>query len=469
VGRTVKQLRIVRGRTARYYFAISNHHRLRGRGVLRTNLPIQIARFFERLAAIALTLALTCGTAFAQTSGDAAAAPDAQTSAQNSIKLVGVIVALPAGTPWLSLARNLIYCSDPLVQTWTGGRAPQDLPPYSAIFKTELEKANYKVVTPGQDNLFDPESSAADYEAAAVITDEHINGCPNGGGLFSSSNRGDVQGDGTMKIDWQIYSPIKKQVVARVSTSGSAKLDKPVPGGLQRLIIEAFSANARELADSPDFRTAMIAPKALTKGFVIPGQQSKIALAGSLKAKGRPIADAVGSVVTLITGEGSGSGVLVSSDGFILTNAHVVGDAKEIRVRWSDGIETTAQVVRASKDRDVAIVSTISRDRTPLAIKRGAVTPGQRVYAIGSPKGSTFQGTVSSGIVSASDRIMNGLRYIQSDTTVSFGSSGGALLDETGSLIGITDLGIPNEGLPAGLNLFIPIGDAMDFLSLEQQ
>jgi S1-C subfamily serine protease len=210
----------------------------------------------------------------------------------------------------------------------------------------------------------------------------------------------------------------------------------------------------------------MGAPKALENGFVMPGQQSTILLAGSLKAGPRKIADATGSVVTILTGTGTGSGILVSTDGYVLTDAHVVGDDKTVRVRWSDGLETLATVERVAKNRDVAVIKTNPRDRAPLAIKRGPVTPGQRVYAIGSPLGEKFQGTVSSGVVSA-DRVFNGLRYIQSDTVVSHGSSGGPLLDETGAVIGITDLGIPNDG-PAGLNLFTPIGDAMDFLSLEQ-
>ena len=188
---------------------------------------------------------------------------------------------------------------------------------------------------------------------------------------------------------------------------------------------------------------------------------------GSLKAGPRKIADAVGDVVTIMNDLGSGSGVLLSSDGYVLTDAHVVGDDKQARLRWSDGIETLGEVVRVSKNRDVALIKTDPRGRTPLVIKRGAVTLGQRVYAIGSPKGKDFQDTVSSGIVSA-DRVLNGLRYIQSDTTVSHGSSGGQLLDETGSVIGLTDLGMQNDG-PAGLNLFTPIGDAMDFLALEQQ
>jgi S1-C subfamily serine protease len=100
-------------------------------------------------------------------------------------------------------------------------------------------------------------------------------------------------------------------------------------------------------------------------------------------------------------------------------------------------------------------------------IQHGPLSLGQRVYAIGSPRGKDFQGTVSSGVVSA-NRTIDGLSFIQSDVSVSPGSSGGALLDETGSLLGITEGGFQNGGQNAGLNIFIPIGDAMDFLNLEQ-
>ncbi|MES2472216.1 MAG: trypsin-like peptidase domain-containing protein [Pseudomonadota bacterium] len=282
-------------------------------------------------------------------------------------------------------------------------------------------------------------------------------------------NLGDARGDGSMKVDWQVYSPLKKQVVARVSTNGAIKLDSTVAGGVAQLITGSFASNARELASSAEFRAAVSAPKAtVSQGVLLPGQQGRINLAGNLKAPARPIAEAVGSVVMLQTGSGSGSGVLVSDDGYMLTNAHVVGDAKEVRVRWSDRIETVGQVLRVAKDRDIALVKTNARDRIPLAIKRGAVSPGQRVYAIGTPLDKTFQSTVSSGVVSA-NRIIDGLRYIQSDTNILPGSSGGALLDETGSVIGIAVSGYQKDGQAVGLNMFIPIGDAMDFLSLERQ
>jgi S1-C subfamily serine protease len=407
-------------------------------------------------------IVLSCGAAFAQPAPDAAAAQSAP--AQNSIKLVKVLMALPAGTPWLQL-RTGVFCShDELVRTASGGRDPQDLPPYTVGFRKELESSGYKVVTT-DDNLFDKEAGSADYQVAAVITDAHIAACVSKGTLLSPGDLGDARGDGSMKIDWQVYSPIKQQVVARVSTTGTVKLDNTIAGGIGRLITDSFASNARELVSNADFRAALSAPKMPAKGVVMPGQQSKIGLAGSLGAAKRPVGDAVASVVTVLTGSGSGSGDLVSNDGYMVTNAHVVGDEKQVRVRWSDGIETVAQVVRVAKDRDVALIKTNPRDRDPLPIKRGPVTPGARVYAIGSPLGKEYQGTVSSGIVSAT-RVMEGLRYIQSDVSVTHGSSGGALLDENGAMIGITVSIIERT---SGMNFFIPIGDVMDFLSLEQQ
>jgi S1-C subfamily serine protease len=411
----------------------------------------------------AVVLSLAAGPALAQPT-------DNLVGSQNSMKLTAVIMALPAGKEWLSVKAE--WCARPVLSRHaTGGRDRQDLPPYTTAFKAELERAGYKVSS--DDNVFATEASAADYQIAAVVTDALIDACVNYGSVLSSGKTGDTRGDGSMKIEWQVYSPIKKQVVARIITNGTAKLEKNVPGGVEQLITASFASNARELASNSEFEAAVSAPKAFARDFVLPDQQGKIVLTGSLQAGPRKIGDATGSVVTILTGTGSGSGFLVSADGYILTDAHVVGDEKNVRVRWSDGLETLATVERASKKRDVAIIKTSARDRAPLALRRGPMTLGQRVYAIGSPGGKTFESTVSSGVVSA-DRVFDGLRYIQSDTTVSHGSSGGPLLDEKGAVIGLTDLGIPNAGPtgddgPAGLNLFTPIGDAMDFLNLEQQ
>jgi hypothetical protein len=131
----------------------------------------------------AMALLLACGTAAAQTALVSSVSPVA---VQNSVKLTHVIAALPTGTPWMKLSTSTLCIGNSITKTWTEGRAPQDLPPYAAAFKTELERAGYKVITPGEDNLFDAEAGAADYEIAAVITDEQIDGCISKGNPFSN-------------------------------------------------------------------------------------------------------------------------------------------------------------------------------------------------------------------------------------------------------------------------------------------
>lgn len=420
------------------------------------------------LMCAALALFLAGGMAAAQ---DMPSAPDtdgtpAAPVSDNSVKLQEVLAELPPGAPWLSVAKYSMGCFGTTEnRAWTSGREKEALGPYAAAFKDELQHAGYKVVT-ATDDLFASEPATADYEVAALITRERIKGCVADQSFFT--NKGDSKGTAAMQIEWQVWSPIRKQVVAKVTTQGKATLDRLTSGGLQQMAVRAFAVNVRALVQDAAFRTAITAPRATAKDLEPSGQQSPISLSGSLKARPRKIADATGDVVTVLSSLGSGSGVLVSDDGYMLTNAHVVGDDKQVRVRWPDGIETIASVERVAKTRDIAIIKTSARDRSPLAIKRGPVTPGQRVYAIGSPTGKKFEGTVTSGVISA-DRTINGLRYIQSDVSISPGSSGGALLDESGSVIGITVAFYLNEDRPAGLNMFIPIGDAVDFLSLEQK
>jgi hypothetical protein len=83
-----------------------------------------------------------------------------------------------------------------------------------------MERAGYKIVA--DEDLFDREDHASDYQVAAMITKERIEACVSRGGIFSAGKLGDGRGDGSMTIKWQVYSPLKKQVVARITTSASA-------------------------------------------------------------------------------------------------------------------------------------------------------------------------------------------------------------------------------------------------------
>ena len=269
----------------------------------------------------------------------------------------------------------------------------------------------------------------------------------------------------SMAVDWQLYSSSRKEVLARVSTSADFSPQTNTEAVLVGLVTGAFAANVRELSKNPDFTKVLAAQPASAGDVISPDNQKAIVLSGSLKAASHPVEETAGQLVVVTTSGGSGSGVLVSDDGYILTDAHVVGSLGEVRLRWSDGLETVGKVVRVSKTRDVALIKTDGRGRPPVPLRKGPVTPGAPVFAIGSPLGERFQGSVSRGVISGS-RIIDGLSFLQSDVSVAPGSSGGALIDANGNLIGLA-VGQYRAGtMTSGVNMFIPISDALAFLSL---
>jgi S1-C subfamily serine protease len=420
-------------------------------------------------AALAAALFLP-SLALAQTAPPKApATPDVMTPApqpataapapRRPVVLTKLFMNMPAGQTYIDLKYG-VFCTGERRQQYSGGLRV-DNTNHQDAFKTEMEAAG--IAAGRSDNIFGTNEDDVQYEVGAVITDEHLNACV----ANALQPSGDAKGDAELKIDWQVYSRLQQKVVLRVSTTGSANMPDMTPGGVYQLASRAFAQNARQLAANPDFRK-IISEQAPAAGAVLGGSdQSRLALAGSLAAPARPISEAVGEVLVIANGEGSGSGFLVSNNGYVLTAAHVVVGAKSVKLRWSDGIETVGEVVRTNADRDVALIKTDSRGRPPLPLKPGVVTPGQSVYAIGAPLGVKFQGSVSHGVISAT-RVVNGFTYIQSDVSVMPGSSGGPLLDDSGHVLGLVSRGVSLLGVaPVGLNMFVPIGDALDFLSLD--
>jgi serine protease Do len=156
---------------------------------------------------------------------------------------------------------------------------------------------------------------------------------------------------------------------------------------------------------------------------------------------------------------GAGSGFIVSPDGYILTNTHVVANADEVTVRLTDRREFPAKVIGADERTDVAVIK-ISATNLP-TVKLGdpsRIKPGQWVVAIGSPFG--FENTVTSGIISATSRSVPGENYvpfIQTDVAVNPGNSGGPLFNMAGEVIGINSQIFSRTGGFMGVSFAIPI------------
>jgi len=156
---------------------------------------------------------------------------------------------------------------------------------------------------------------------------------------------------------------------------------------------------------------------------------------------------------------GAGSGFIVSADGYILTNTHVVGNADEVTVRLTDRREFPAKVVGADERTDVAVIK-ISASNLP-TVKLGdpsKVKPGQWVLAIGSPFG--FENSATAGIISATSRSLpsdNYVPFIQTDVAVNPGNSGGPLFNLAGEVIGINSQIFSRTGGYMGVSFAIPI------------
>lgn len=162
-----------------------------------------------------------------------------------------------------------------------------------------------------------------------------------------------------------------------------------------------------------------------------------------------------------IVPRGVGSGFIISDDGYILTNNHVVEGANGIFVTMTDGKEHTAEIIGTDPRTDVALIKIDVKGLTPLPIGDSKqLKKGQWVLAIGSPFG--LDSTVTAGIVSAINRDTGDyLPFIQTDVAVNPGNSGGPLLNLAGEVVGVNSQIISQSGGFMGISLAIPIDEVM--------
>lgn len=157
--------------------------------------------------------------------------------------------------------------------------------------------------------------------------------------------------------------------------------------------------------------------------------------------------------------QGMGSGFIVSPDGFIVTNAHVVDGASEVTVKLTDRREFTAKVLGSDKRTDIALIKIEARNLPALEIANAPdVRRGEWVIAIGAPFG--FENSVSAGVVSGVHRALpNGqmVPFIQTDVAVNPGNSGGPLLNSKGQVVGVNSQIYSRSGGYQGVSFAIPI------------
>jgi len=160
------------------------------------------------------------------------------------------------------------------------------------------------------------------------------------------------------------------------------------------------------------------------------------------------ISDVIDSVVSIHTDLGQGSGAIISSDGLVVTNYHVIQGARTAAVYTYDGDSYSVQPLGYDVGNDIALLQLNTNETFP-AFDFGnsdKLSAGQKVVALGNPAGLSF--TATEGIISSPSRLANGQYFIQTDVTLNPGNSGGPLINSKGDLIGIVDWKVAGyEGL----------------------
>jgi serine protease Do len=371
------------------------------------------------------------------------------------VTLTRLAANIPSGTPWRQDLQSP-YFMMPCVRTtevhqWTEqDNKVGSLDVFERIFREELVAAGFRI---GRDptNLFE-EQTGSDLQVGALITTLRMKTCE-----FISPLRGSYGGSAAMDVQWQVYSVSRGKIVARVETHGGFELKGTKDGDSSAILRGAFADGVRRLAADQTFRNIVTAVDA-------PAPPPPVALAYVPAVASPSIAGAVKSVVSIYAGEGMGSGVLISPEGYILTNHHVAGESGKVRLRWADGVETTGDVLRSDARRDVALIRAEPK-AAPLAIRHTPVQLGETVYAIGTPLRKEFANTLTRGVVSGT-RLIDGLAMIQSDAAVDHGNSGGPLVDDQGRIVALTVSAYSPDDVGHNINFFIPIDDALKALGL---
>jgi serine protease Do len=277
-------------------------------------------------------------------------------------------------------------------------------------------------------------------------------------------------GNMELEVSWKLFSILEKKVVYEIKTKGTASVEEPSYRAIRDMFTSTFQMASQQLADNPDFIKRVTQEASITKPDN--GPDPLLTIKGRKPYKGgisTNISMVRNATVVLDTGSGHGSGFVISESGHILTNAHVVGSKKKLRVSFLNGLSMVGTVLRVNNDLDVALLEIENAITKPIPINKTPLNITEDVYAVGAPIAKSNEGTVTKGVVSKFIYRGDGIRIIQSDVSVHGGESGGPLVDKSGNVVGITFAGLhmQSQKRSSGLNLFIPIADALDAVNID--
>tara|TARA_X000000950_G_C13836860_1_gene628554 strand:+ start:266 stop:1495 length:1230 start_codon:yes stop_codon:yes gene_type:complete len=332
------------------------------------------------------------------------------------------------------------------------------------IFYEELTRLGYNIAGDPKD-LFNANASvsSAEYLIAGRVTKMTGNFCSEHDFWYAlPTNK--YSGEMSVTVEWSVFNTLTKNIVLNETITGYYKLEKPEKEGITTVFENAFAISSENFAKSNKLRNLAVGKKIVVASDNNSKKEIKITQGKSQKEFN--INNLRSNIVTIRIGQGHGSGFFIGNNGYLLTNAHVVGDSKSVQIITSSGMEIEGQVIRKSKSRDVSLIKVPLKITNSLYLKFEIPDIASDVYAAGTPIDEALKTTVTKGIIS-NIRVDNasGLKFIQADASISPGNSGGPLFDKFGNVIGIS-VAKYNTNSAEGLGLFIPLQDAFSSIKL---
>lgn len=332
------------------------------------------------------------------------------------------------------------------------------------IFYEELTRLGYNIAGDPKD-LFNANASvsSAEYLIAGRVIKMTGNFCSDHDFWYAlPTNK--YSGEMSVTVEWSVLNTLTKNIVLNETITGYYKLEKPEKEGITTVFENAFAISSENFAKSNKLRNLAVGKKIVATNDNNSKKEIKITQGKSQKEFN--INNLRSNIVTIRIGQGHGSGFFVGNNGYLLTNAHVVGDSKSVQIITSSGMEIEGQVIRKNKSRDVSLIKVPLKITNSLYLKFQIPDIASDVYAAGTPIDEALKTTVTKGIIS-NIRVDNasGLKFIQADASISPGNSGGPLFDKFGNVIGIS-VAKYNTNSAEGLGLFIPLQDAFNSIKL---
>jgi serine protease Do len=269
-----------------------------------------------------------------------------------------------------------------------------------------------------------------------------------------------------MEIEWQFFSAKQNKIVGSMLSKGDFRVEKNDDS--QFLLSGAFESAIDRMLYSRDFLNIVknFGRNRFTNNHIGEDVFLKIPKEQIYANNTQMINSVLKSVVTVkaVDELSWGSGFIISDDGYIITNHHVVANEKTMNVVFTSGITLPAEIVAYDQDFDVALLKVKGAGFNPLKLSNSdSATIGEDVIAIGTPKDLKFGQTVSKGIISAK-RKLDDHDYLQTDVSINPGNSGGPLVNSKGEVLAIVTL---KQNDAEGIGFTIPINVAISKLKIK--